>query len=169
MILPTVISNSPFLAEVTVITNSGKDVPITITTIVINLVDIFKLSDIYSVELTIKSLEKIIIPKEIIVNIIDFILLYFGFKVSIFLNLLIILCKYKQNIKNNKINTNPSNLVKVLSVNSKQNVNVVISNNGNSFDTVTVFILIVLTILARPIISNIFTTQLPITLAKVKS
>ena len=58
---------------------------------------------------------------------------------------------------------------KTLSKNNRQNVKVTITKRGNSFDTVTVFILTGLTTLAKPIIRRILTAQLPTTLDIVKS
>ena len=79
MIFPIVISNSPFLAEVTVINNSGRDVPITMAVIVIIFSLIPSLCAMIVAFSTIKSLLKTIstIDKaRIILAII--ILLYFG-------------------------------------------------------------------------------------------
>ena len=82
IIFPKAISNSPFLAAITVIVISGKDVPITTTVIVINLLLTFIIEANSLALSTTKSLENIISKQQTIVIIIDLIKLYFGLTVS---------------------------------------------------------------------------------------
>ena len=82
IILPSAISNSPFLAAITVIVISGKEVPITTNVIVINLVLTFNVDAKTLALSTTKSLAIIIIMQQTIVKIIDFRAPYKNFMLS---------------------------------------------------------------------------------------
>lgn len=169
IILPTVISNSPFLADDTVIINSGSDVPMTMTVIVIILAEMLKYSATVLVEFTTMSLAIVIRMIEIIVKKMAIGFVYSGFSVSVFLNCLINLYKYKHKMMKNMIKIKASSLVKVLSKKRRVKVMVVISNRGSSLLTVVFLILTGLTMLAIPIIRRILIMQLPTTLEIVIS
>ena len=120
MILPTVISNSPFLADVTVSINSGRDVPITIAVIVI----VFSLIPI---DLAIKTALSTITSLLIHIITIDNAKIVIAIKILSYListdssassiALPLNNCtRYATNIKNNRIKTIPSALEKTFGV-----------------------------------------------------
>ena len=178
---PIAISNSPFLALVTVVIISGNDVPIAISTIVIIFSLIFSLVAKDVALSTIKSLlnvikAKLTIKSNIAINgFSNFILTFSSTEV---LSLFFINCnRYKTNIKNINISTTPSAREKsfgvaglnVLSIIKIEKTVVISSNIGNSFFTVLCLSFIGLITQAKPIIKNTFTTQLPIILANAIS
>ena len=85
IMFPNAISNSCFLALLTVIVSSGRLVPITIKIIVIILSLTPILLAIIIALSTIRSLDCAITNMLIITNIIDFVMLYFGFSFVLFL------------------------------------------------------------------------------------
>lgn len=169
IIFPTVISNSPFFAEETVIVSSGRDVPMAITVIVISFSDILKLCAKSVVTSTIKSLAKTINKSETKESNSDVFLLYFGSSSSTFLNLFINFIKYIQKIKNKNSKIKASILERVPSKKRNEKTAVVTIKSGSSFFTVELFIFIGFIMLASPMINNIFTIKLPITLETVIS
>lgn len=169
IIFPTVISNSPFFAEETVIVSSGRDVPIAITVIVISFSDILKVCAKSVVISTTKSLAKTINKSETKASNRDVFLLYFGSSSSIFLNLFINFIKYIQKIKNKNSKIKASILERVPSKKRNEKTAVVTIKSGSSFFTVELFIFIGFIMLAIPMINNIFTIKLPITLETVIS
>ena len=177
MIFPTAISNSPFLADSTVIISSGKDVPITITVIAITFW-LIPISLAKSTALsTTMSLAIIIASKLNIISIMDFFNVYFAFPLSSFLFFLTTINIYSMNIKKQQSNTIASCLERPFiapflnseSLIRKKKVDVMRASIGSSFFDVLSFTFIGFTMAAKPTISNMLTIELPITLAIVMS